>query len=78
MKPHIIWKKVGITLLSLLLFFVCSGLLYVTKLANSAAPAPQEDIADITNPHVEEEAKEKMGGLLDGCHLWRGQPQRFL
>lgn len=61
MKPHIIWKKVGITLLSLLLFFVCSGLLYVTKLANSVAPAPQEDIADITNPHVVDEAKAKMG-----------------
>lgn len=58
---HTIWKKAGITLLSLLLFFVCSGLLYVTKLANLAAPVPEENIADITNPHVVEETKERMG-----------------
>lgn len=58
-------KKMGLALLSTVMFFLCSGLLYVTKLANSMPQLSKEDGAQEImlqeeNPNLQAITKEKM------------------
>ena len=55
-------KKMGMALLAFLLFGLCSGLLYVTKLASAVQEVPEAVIDETANTNVAEEAQEKMGG----------------
>ena len=74
-----ILKKAGIILLSTLLFALCSGLLYITKMAGSiniTRPEDEPELASaMTNENLDTETG-KAGRILDHCCLWRGQPQR--
>ena len=75
-----ILKKAGIILLSTLLFALCSGLLYITKMAGSiniTRPEDEPELASaMTNENLDTETRGKAGRILDYCCLWRGQPQR--
>lgn len=51
-KP--VWKKAAACILALLLFFACSALLYVTKLATSTQKIPDADIKAISNDYLNE------------------------
>lgn len=45
-------KKIGAALLSTVMFFLCSGLLYVTKLANSVQRIPEADMELAVNQNL--------------------------
>lgn len=53
-----IWKKAAACPLALLLFFICSALLYVTKLATSVQKIPDADISEVKNNHLKEETEK--------------------
>lgn len=55
-------RKIGITILSICLFLVCSAILYVTKLASMPQKLPPEEgeIAHITNANLEKATEKKM------------------
>lgn len=55
-----IWKKAAACLLAILLFFICSALLYVTKLATSVQKIPDADISEVKNNHLKEETEKKL------------------
>ncbi len=61
-----ILKKAGIILLSTLLFALCSGLLYITKMAGSiniTRPEDEPELASaMTNENLDTETREKLGG----------------
>ena len=61
-----ILKKAGIILLSTLLFALCSGLLYITKMAGSiniTRPEDEPELASaMTNENLDTETQEKLGG----------------
>ena len=61
-----ILKKTGIILLSTLLFALCSGLLYITKMAGSihiTRPEDEPELASaMTNENLDTETREKLGG----------------
>ena len=59
-KP--IWKKAAACVMALILFFICSAMLYVTKLASTIQKIPDADIKEIKNDNLKEETEEKMGG----------------
>lgn len=55
-----IWKKAAACVLALLLFFICSVLLYVTKLATAVQKIPDVDIQEVKNTHLEETTEKKL------------------
>lgn len=57
-----ILKKIGIFILSICLFLICSAVLYVTKLASMPQKLPETEgnIAGITNANLEEVTEKKM------------------
>ena len=57
-KP--VWKKAAACILALLLFFACSALLYVTKLATSTQKIPDADIKAISNDYLNEATEKQM------------------
>ena len=61
-----ILKKAGIMLLSTLLFALCSGLLYITKMAGSihiTRPEDEPELASaMTNENLDIQTREKLGG----------------
>ena len=61
-----ILKRTGIILLSTLLFALCSGLLYITKMAGSihiTRPEDEPELASaMTNENLDTETREKLGG----------------
>lgn len=56
------FKKTGMALLAFLLFGLCSGLLYVTKLASVVQKVPDGKIEETANTNVAEEVREQMDG----------------
>lgn len=54
------WKKIGACVLVLLLLFICSSLLYVTKRASTAQKIPDSDVTVIANGYLDEETAAKM------------------
>lgn len=61
-KQAAILKKIGLGALSLVLFLLCSGALYVTKLASlpQTLPPEQGNIAEVTNANIEKVTEEVM------------------
>lgn len=55
-----IWKKAAACVLALLLFFICSALLYVTKLATFIQKIPDADIKSVSNDFLNEVTEKQM------------------
>ena len=59
-KWKMILKKMGMAVLAVFLFGLCSALLYVTKQASLVQRIPEGDIDEVTNGYIGEETEEKM------------------